>query len=60
MGSGDGHLYQIDVLAPLPPDRVRLGIGAAGVGVPAVDILSSMIYVGTEEGVVYGVAFPIP
>jgi outer membrane protein assembly factor BamB len=60
VGSGDGHLYQLDVLAPLPPDRVRLGIGAAGVGAPTVDILKSMIYVGTEEGVVYGVTFPIP
>jgi outer membrane protein assembly factor BamB len=60
VGSGDGHLYQLDVLAPLPPDKVRLGIGAAGVGAPTVDILKSMIYVGTEEGVVYGVTFPIP
>jgi hypothetical protein len=50
----------MDVLAPLPPVRVRLGIGAAAVGAPTVDIVRSMIYVGTEEGVVYGVTFPIP
>jgi outer membrane protein assembly factor BamB len=60
VGSGDGHLYQLDAFAPLPPTRVRLGIGAAGVGAPTMDILKLMIYVGTEEGVVYGVRFPIP
>jgi outer membrane protein assembly factor BamB len=60
VGSGDGHLYQLDTLAPVPPTRVRLGIGASGVGAPTMDILNLMIYVGTEEGVVYGVSFPIP
>lgn len=32
----------------------------AAVGVPSVDILTSMIYVGTDDGVVYGVLFPLP
>jgi outer membrane protein assembly factor BamB len=59
VGSSDGYLYQLDVLAPLPATRVKLGDGASAVGVPAVDILKSMIYVGTEAGIVYGVVFPL-
>jgi len=29
------------------------------VGVPSVDILNSMIYVGTDEGMIYGINFPL-
>jgi outer membrane protein assembly factor BamB len=60
VGSSDGHLYQFDAFTPLPTTRVQLGDGSAAVGVPAVDILKSMIYVGTVEGVIYGVTFPLP
>jgi len=60
VGSGDGHLYQLDVLVPLPAVRVQLGDGSSAVGAPTVDILKSMIYVGTDAGIVYGVVFPLP
>jgi outer membrane protein assembly factor BamB len=59
VGSSDGHLYQLDITNPLPATRVKLGDGLSVVGVPGVDILKSMIYVGTDAGIVYGVRFPI-
>jgi outer membrane protein assembly factor BamB len=60
VGSSDGKLYQLDVLVPLPPKSVQLGDGTFAVGAPTMDVLTSMIYVGTDAGVVYGVAFPLP
>ncbi len=60
VGGGDGRLYQLDPITPLPSSNVTLGDGSASVGVPAGDILNSMIYVGTDEGVIYGVLFPLP
>ncbi len=60
VGSSDGHLYQLDVTAPLPATSVQLGDGLSAVGAPTVDILKSMIYVGTDAGIVYGVLFPLP
>jgi outer membrane protein assembly factor BamB len=59
VGSSDGNLYQFDAFTPLPTTRVQLGDGSSAVGVPTVDILKSMIYVGTDEGVIYGVTFPL-
>ena len=60
VGSGDGKLYQLDVTAPVPTTSVTLGDGGGAVGAPTVDLLNSMIYVGTEQGVIYGVVFPLP
>ncbi len=60
VGSGDGNLYQLDVTAPVPTTSVTLGDGGGAVGAPTVDLLNSMIYVGTEQGVIYGVVFPLP
>ncbi len=59
-GSGDGNLYQMDVITPLPTTSVTLGDGTAAVGAPTMDLLNSMIYVGSDEGVIYGVEFPLP
>jgi len=59
VGSSDGHLYQLDITAPLPATPVMLGDGFSAVGVPTADVLKSMIYVGTDAGIVYGVRFPI-
>ena len=60
VGSSDGHLYQIDVASPLTPTRVKLGIAKGVIGQPTVDLLQNTIYVGSTEGVIYGIAFPIP
>ena len=60
VGSGDGNLYQMDVITPLPTSSVTLGDGTAAVGAPTMDLLNSMIYVGSDEGVIYGVEFPLP
>jgi outer membrane protein assembly factor BamB len=60
VGSSDGHLYQLDAFTPLPATRVQLGDGSAAVGTPSMDVLTDMIYVGTDEGIIYGVTFPLP
>jgi outer membrane protein assembly factor BamB len=60
VGSGNGNLYQMDAVTPLPVTSVVLGDGGAAVGAPAMDVLKSMIYVGTDAGVIYGVVFPLP
>jgi hypothetical protein len=60
VGSNNGKLYQMNVVNPLPSTSVTLGDGSAVVGTPTVDLLNSMIYVGTDEGVIYAVQFPLP
>jgi outer membrane protein assembly factor BamB len=57
VGSGDGHLYRINVASPSTPSSILLGTGAAAVGAPTLDLLKRMIYVGTDAGVVYGVTY---
>ena len=32
----------------------------AAVGIPTLNIVHSMVYVGTDEGVIYAVRFPLP
>jgi hypothetical protein len=60
VGSGDGKLYQMNVVTPLPAKSVTLGDGTAAVGAPGLDIIKMLIYVGTDAGVVYAVTFPLP
>jgi outer membrane protein assembly factor BamB len=60
VGSSDGMLYQLNTINPATASSVALGDGSAAVGIPTVDILNSMVYVGTDEGVIYGVFIPIP
>ncbi len=59
-GSSDGRLHQLDRVLPLPTANVVLGDGSAAVGSPSVDLLNSMVYVGTDQGVIYGVLLPLP
>jgi outer membrane protein assembly factor BamB len=59
-GGSDGRLYQLDTVSPLPSSNVSLGDGTAAVGVPTIDLLNSMAYVGTDQGVIYGVLLPLP
>ena len=49
-----------DTVSPLPSSNVSLGDGTAAVGVPTIDLLNSMAYVGTDQGVIYGVLLPLP
>jgi PQQ-like domain/PQQ enzyme repeat len=60
VGSTLGRLFQIDAFAPATVEVVTLGDGTAAVGAPTMDILNSMLYVGTSQGVIYGVFFPLP
>jgi hypothetical protein len=60
VGSGDGSLYQIDVASPGTPSSVVLGLGNAAVGASTLDLINSMIYVGSEAGIIYAVVYPLP
>jgi outer membrane protein assembly factor BamB len=60
VGSSNGKLYQIDILSPSTPTSVVLGDGSAAVGAPTLDWPNSMIYVGTDAGIIYGVLYPLP
>ena len=59
VGSSNGQLYQLDVVDPAVFVTEKLGDGSGGVGMPTIDIFNSVIYVGTEEGVIYSVDYPI-
>ena len=37
-----------------------LGDGTQSVGAPSLDLLNSVIYVGTDGGIIYAVDFPLP
>jgi outer membrane protein assembly factor BamB len=60
VGSSNGKLYQIDVASPLTPASVTLGVGGSVVGSPTYDIVTNTIYVGSDEGVIYALRFPLP
>ena len=60
VGSIGGLVFQVDAFNPLDMQVATLGGGTAAVGVPTMDVLNSMFYVGTDQGIFYGVQFPLP
>ena len=61
VGAGDGKLYQIDANNPALITSATLGDGSpTSVGAPSLDLLNSVIYVGTDAGIIYAVDFPLP
>jgi outer membrane protein assembly factor BamB len=59
-GSTDGRLYQFDLSGAPDVGSVQLGDGGGAVGSPALDVLNSLLYVGTESGAVYALTAPVP
>jgi hypothetical protein len=59
VGANDGRLYQIDVASPLTPSSITLGVGGSVVGTPSYDIVTNTLYVGSDEGVIYALRFPV-
>lgn len=61
-GSGDGKLYQLTNLTNVSPTStfVTIGAGTAAVGAPSYDSANSMVYAGSDNGAIYGVALPLP
>lgn len=61
VGSGDGTLKQFDLSTspPASPLFVTLGDGGAVVGSPSLDIRDDMLYVGTDDSIVYAVKVPL-
>ena len=67
VGSRNGALYELDFSAATPttPPTFKLqtlGDGSGQVGAPSIDIgvTPSLLVVGSEPGVVYGVEVPFP
>ncbi|GEM_PF-1067543 len=59
VGSSDGKLYQLGVADGSVATSVTLGDGSATIGSPALDVINTMAYVGSESGAVYGIALPL-
>ncbi len=61
VGASDAKLYQIDANNPALFTTATLGDGSpTTVGAPSLDLLNSVIYVGTDAGIIYAVDFPLP
>ena len=62
LGDAGGRLYQIDNIdsAPIVSAPVVLGDGTAIVGAPSINGATSILYVGTTQGVIYAVDVPLP
>ena len=60
VGSTLGRMFQVDAFTPATVEVVTLGDGTAAVGPPTMDVLNRMLYVGTSQGIIYGVLFPLP
>jgi uncharacterized delta-60 repeat protein len=60
VGSGNGFLYQMDAATPTPVKSVLIGDGTAAVGAPTMDLRKFLLYMGTDDGIVYAVRFPLP
>ncbi len=62
VGSGNGRLYRLNGVDTGTPTTsfVVLGDGLSGVGAPSFDVVNDLVYVGTEEGVIYAVEYPFP
>ena len=57
VGADYGRLYQIDNAGNKL--CVQLGDGTARLGTPAIDFQNSMVYVGSENGLLHAVAVPL-
>jgi hypothetical protein len=62
VGGGNGRIYRVNgVNTPTPTTVfVVLGDGLSGIGAPSFDVVNGLAYVGSEEGVIYAVAYPFP
>jgi outer membrane protein assembly factor BamB len=65
VGASDGQLYELDMTLANPTTQpviksVLLGPGAANVGSPTLDPANTMVYVGTDAGIIYAVQEPLP
>jgi FG-GAP-like repeat/PQQ-like domain len=62
VGGGDGKLYQVNAIDTASPTKVFLvlGDGSAPVGAPTFDITTGLVYVGSADGVIYAVEYPLP
>jgi outer membrane protein assembly factor BamB len=60
-GAGDRRLHELDLSRSPPTEKtVLLAGGPAVIGAATFDVASGMIYVGSDEGVVYAVQVPLP
>jgi hypothetical protein len=63
VGGGDGSLYELDLNNPPsnPSQKtLQLGDGGAAIGAPSLDVSTGLLHVGSEAGIIYAVAVPLP
>ena len=60
-GAGDQRLHELD-LSQSPPTQktILLGGTPAVIGAPTLDTLNGLVYVGSDAGIIYAVAVPLP
>ena len=59
VGGGDGRLYQLDAATGLDVKWVQLAGATDFIGAPTLDVLNSMVYAGSTDGIVYAVKVPL-
>jgi hypothetical protein len=62
VGGGNGRLYRINRVDTTNPTlfSVQLGDGLAAIGPASFDIVNGVVYVGSDESVIYAVEYPFP
>lgn len=62
VGGGNGRIYRVNGVDTASPTTVFvvLGDGLSGIGASSFDVVNGLVYVGSEEGVIYAVEYPFP
>ena len=60
-GAGDRRLHELDLSQSPPTEKtVLLGGTPAVIGAPTLDAVNGIVYVGSDAGIIYAVAVPLP
>jgi outer membrane protein assembly factor BamB len=62
VGGGNGRVFRINRVDTTTPTVtfVPLGDGLSAIGAPSFDVVHDLLYVGSDEGVIYAVGYPFP
>jgi outer membrane protein assembly factor BamB len=62
VGGGNGRLYRINRVDTTTPNlsSIQLGDGLSAIGPASFDIVNGLVYVGSDESVIYAVEYPFP
>jgi outer membrane protein assembly factor BamB len=61
VGAGDGQVYELSNAVSGPVSvKAQMVAAGASIGSPTFDIVNGVMYVGSDAGRIYSVAFPLP